>query len=186
MSRIPKHLRPTVKRVRSLLEGSPPPPWTLVCNVAVGGLKSVGFAPHSELLLVASHSGRGLFDCSTGSRVARDPDNAYEDSPHTLEAAGIGPLEGRAIKMAGLEGGGLPLTSPQGWLMESLVLDWPETTLLLVEPGSDLYGDMYGKPAVMHKIFVGLELRAWGFSSTGHSLVVATSSDLTIYHIAQT
>jgi hypothetical protein len=87
---------------------------------AVGGLFGVGYATASELLLVLSSQGRGVFDCATGERLARD----YEEShkffdPIRLTAVGFGPLDGQAIRIAGLFGGGLPLTTLDGWYLEA-------------------------------------------------------------------
>jgi len=50
----------------------PPPPWQKVGVAAVGGLIMVGFAEDSDLLLVLSHDGAGVFDATCGARIARD------------------------------------------------------------------------------------------------------------------
>ena len=66
----------------------------------------------------------------------------------------------------------------------SHVLDWPEESLLLMQPmqpGSWIYETRPGRSAEFTKVAVESELRAWGFSPTGKSLVVATSSDVTIF-----
>ncbi len=83
--------------------------------------------------------------------------------------------------MSGLFGGGLPAGTSDGWAAERLVLQWPEEMLVLVPPGSWILGLAFNKPANFEKISVGSEIRAWGFSPTGKSLVLATSSDVTIY-----
>lgn len=158
-----------------------PPPWKSSGSSGVGGLLSVGFGRGTDLLLVTSSQGRGVFDCFTGQRIARDrSDETTEDSAN-LEARGIGPLEGQVIRLSGLSGGGLPAGTGDGWAAERLVLEWPEEILVLVPPGSWIFGLAFNKPANFTKLFVGSEVRAWGFSPTGRSLVLATSSDLTIY-----
>jgi len=141
----------------------------------------VGFSPSSDLLLVTSSQGRGVFDCRSGERLARDGDESgdFED-PVQLEANGIGPVSG-TVRMSGLYGGGLPNSTADGWSAERLSLDWPVETLLLFAPGSTLHWQVDGKPPVFTKVYLGSEIRAWGFSPTGRSLVVATSSDLTAY-----
>lgn len=147
----------------------------------VGGLESVGFAPSSELILVTSPGGRSVYDCTTGKQVARDRETEDFEDDAALEAIGIGPLDGLAIRMSGLYGGGLPRLTSDCWMAERLEIDWPNESALLVHPGSFIYGDVHGKPAEFTKVFEGHETRAWGFSSTGKTLVLATSGDLTIY-----
>jgi hypothetical protein len=101
----------------------PPAPWRPRGAHAVGGLTDVGFGRGTDLLLVVSHDGRGVFDCLTGARVARDPsmpepdEDDWQDT-HELEAEGIGPLAGQTVRTSGLAGGGLPEGTPDGWVAE--------------------------------------------------------------------
>ena len=89
---------------------APPAPWGRRQGTwIVGGALQVGYAEDSDLLLVLSHAGRGVFDCLTGEKVARDRDK----DPGTfdlrkLTVRGFGPLEGRIIRTAGLWGAGCP------------------------------------------------------------------------------
>jgi hypothetical protein len=159
---------------------SPPSPWQVISPVAIGGLTSVGFDRDSDILLIVSHQGRGVIDCLSGKKLAKDDDEYFEDSNH-LEAEGIGPLSGKTINIAGLFGGGLPTCTDDMWVLESITLEWPENNILLVEPGSDLYGSNFGKPDNFHKVGKGSEIRAYGFSHTGKSFIVATSSEVYIY-----
>jgi hypothetical protein len=177
------HLEPLRRRVRGTPVGAPPPPWKWRGTHAIGGLTEVGFGDGSDLLLVVSSQGRGVFDCRTGSRVARDPaapDDGWYDERGLL-AIGIGPLEASWIRLAGLHGGGLHRLGIDGWWVESLPVDWPDVTLLLVEPWQSVYVDS----ARFTKLAVEREVRAFGFSPTGMSLVVATSSDLMIFAIPE-
>lgn len=76
--------------------------WRRPLFFAIGGLCGVGFSQDSAYLLVVSHQGRGVFDCRSGERVARDPDGSwswYNDEDCTCE--GIGPLEGTRIPISG-------------------------------------------------------------------------------------
>lgn len=163
-----------------------PDPWLPPIWHPVGGLASVGFAPESELLLVTSTAGRGVFDCISGKRVARDDsdDSSAWENPFSLSARGIGPLDGVSIRMAGLHGGGLPTFSPAGWQAETVCLHWPESTLLLVAPGSSLLDYRAGHEARFWRVESGSgELRAWGFSASGRTLLLATSADITIFRV---
>lgn len=179
-------LAAVVDRIRASAVRPPPPPWRHVGTFRVGGLTSVGFDDGSDVLLVVSAHGRGVFDCLTGDRLARDrnlPDPVTEewDDPFTLEAPGVGPLAGRRVRICGLYGGGLPVMTRDGWQAERLVLDWPDETLVLTSPGSSVFAAPPGRPAVFTKVAVRPEVRAWGFSSTGRSLVLASSGELSIF-----
>jgi hypothetical protein len=149
-------------------------------TIAVGGLTAVGFHRDSELLLVVSAQGRGVIDAASGQRVARDAADYYEDGQH-LEAEGIGPLLGNNIRIAGLAGGGLPQGTSDGWSVELTTMDWPSTDVLLFPPGSSLYGPVHTGPDTFTKLASESGLRAAGFSSSGRTLLIATSSDVTLF-----
>lgn len=159
----------------------PPAPWQLTLDAAVGGLQSVGFGRDTDLLFVTSSQGRGVYNVKTGERIARDRTEEFPEDTIRLEANGIGPLEGQLVRMAGIYGGTLATTTSDGWQAERIALQWPMDTLLLVSPGSWVYGAAFGKKADMTKVFVDSEVRAWGFSNTGRSLVLATSSGVRGY-----
>lgn len=179
---LPDHLIAVVKRIRGTPISAPPSPWRCTGSFSVGGLTDVGFGTNSDLLLVISSTGRGVIDCTTGEKVAREYGDGDWHDTLALEAKGIGPLADQTMKTAGLYGGGLPRTSVDGWTTEDFMLDWPDHTLLLLPPGAWAYGDGFNKPANYTKVAVESELRAWGFSPTGRCLVLATTSDLTCWH----
>jgi len=154
-----KHLDPLRKELRALQTVPPPKPWHKVGAIAVGGLRAVGFDRESELLLIVSSAGRGVVDCQSGLKVARDDEEYYEDERH-LEARGIGPLQGKTLRMSGLLGGGLPISTNDGWSMEVVTLDWPIHEILLLEPFASLYDSLRGKPSLFHKVGAESELRA--------------------------
>lgn len=148
-------------------------PWKRLPPQAVGGCTEVGFAPETDLLLVVSSGGRGLFDCRLGERVGRDSADLsrwwYDEA--NLLAVGIGPLEGRFIPLAGLNGGRLPSTTSDGWSVRSQTSSAPAWTKLLIsyrDGGERCFAEDYG-------------FHAFGFSPTGLSLVIASGSDLEIY-----
>ena len=72
------------------------PPWSRPVTHAIGGLTDVGESLAGDYLLVVSHQGRGVYDLTSGERIARDRDLVREsdrdDQAHTV--AGIGPIEG--------------------------------------------------------------------------------------------
>src|SRR5262249_37257854 len=122
---VPSHLESMVACILASPVESPEPPWRLIGGFGIGGVTAVGVGPRSDLLLVVSWSGRGVFDCVTGERVARDPAAPQDGTENwqddfELEAQGIGPLEGQRIRTAGLFGGGLPRLTHDGWIVEQL------------------------------------------------------------------
>ncbi|MEO0586646.1 MAG: hypothetical protein AAF078_03310 [Planctomycetota bacterium] len=167
------------ERIRSTPVGEPLPPWKLAGGSSIGGLTEVGFGEDSDLLLVVSSQGRGVFNCITGERVARDreePNDGWYDNTR-LVALGIGPLKEQVIRLSGLHGGGLPIHTADGWSVQAITMPWPVEHLLLEEPFKTIYDDK----ASVAKLAVVLGTRAFGFSPTGRSLIWAISSDLAIY-----
>ena len=133
----------------------------------VGGLTEIGFVPGTNLLLVASHQGRGLIDCTTGEHLARDRDEDQqgwfdESRPAVL---GIGPVADRWIDVSGLRGGEPIATTDDGWVATRRADD------------VDLEG-----PAGRQRLSAGAEeLRAYGFSPDGMYFVLATPGDVSIF-----
>ncbi|MEU6140899.1 hypothetical protein ABZ848_11115 [Streptomyces sp. NPDC047081] len=168
-----------------------PEPWRPVFErcVPVGGLLGIGFAAHPDsghdLVMVVSHDGHGLFDAVTGEKIARDRDPAPEDStPDSaadLSCPGLGPVSGNRVHIAGLFGGGLHMTTPDGWTLEVVTPAWPNDRVLLSRDGGLPHSGPYGEHwwHLFHSNYS--ELRATGFSPSGQTLAVATSSDLTLW-----
>ncbi|HEX2475542.1 MAG TPA: hypothetical protein VHK01_12395 [Lacipirellulaceae bacterium] len=182
LTKVPKamdHLDPIRRRIGEAAIASPPQPWVCLASHAVGGLTEIGFADDTDLLLVVSSQGRGVFDCLTGERVARDRDECDDDcyDERRLRARGIGPLNAQSIRLAGLHGGGLPNGGRDGWSIAGITLEWPVQHVLLIEQWKWIYDDS----ARITKLAEDSEIRAFGFSDTGNSFVIATSSDLAIY-----
>ena len=175
-----KHLDGIRAKVRNASRAAPPAPWKHVATIAIGGLTAVGFDRDSELLLVVSDQGRGVIDASSGEKVARDATEYYEDDRY-LEVGGIGPLSNVIVRVAGLAGGALPRGTSDMWSVELVAMQWPVTDVLLFPPGAWLYGSLHGKPGGFTKVASEPELRAAGFSYSGRSLIIATSSDVTIF-----
>ena len=180
----PPHLRQRVDEIRKLPISIPPSPWIRLSLPLVGGLLEVGFSRMSDFLLVISHDGRGVFDCSTGEKVARDRsplDNAAAWHDHTrLQAQGIGPIFSEMVSLSGLWGGGLPKQTQDGWRVEMLTLDWPCQTLILQSPEQESVLDARSALAAT---IVGREseVRAYGFSYSGKNFVLATSDSLLLW-----
>jgi hypothetical protein len=173
------HLEPIRHRLRSLTISNECFPWKCVAARAIGGLTEVGYLADTDLLLVVSSQGRGLFECHTGERIARDDSEPTDDwyDETRLRARGIGPIKDQVVRLSGLHGGGLLKSGHDRWWVEAVTLDWPDEILFLGGPG----GWIFDPNTPVLKLAVQREVRAFGFSDTGQSFVMATSSDLSIY-----
>ncbi|MEU8524971.1 MULTISPECIES: hypothetical protein [Streptomyces] len=168
-----------------------PAPWREVFETTltpVGGLLGIGFATHPEtghdLVMVVSTSGHGLFDAVTGEKLDRlydpEPEDSHPDESPDLTCPGFGPIAGTRVHIAGLFGGGLHATA-DGWRVEAISPEWPHHRVLLSADGGQPHRGPYGEGwwHVFHAHYS--ELRAVGFSPSGRTLAVATSSDLTLW-----
>jgi hypothetical protein len=152
-----------------------PEPWQKRGRVLTGGLHAIGFGEGSDLALVVTHDGRGLIDCSTGERVARDRTVIYPDE-RTFEIDGIGRLGGTKVATAGIDGGELRHRTQDGWLLDGTLTNNSDDVILLVPPTQALASS---QPA----IFTGFipEVRAFGFSPTGQSFLIATGAEVFVF-----
>ncbi|MEU4488707.1 hypothetical protein AB0H94_28140 [Streptomyces purpurascens] len=178
-------------RFLSVSETPAPTPWhpTLDRRIPIGGLLGIGFgtAPGTgkDLAMVVSVDGHGLFDTVTGEKLARDrdpdPDDSTPDTSPDLSCPGLGPLAGTRVRIAGRFGGGLHTTSSDGWSVEVVSPEWPHHRVLLSKDGGMPHSGPHGER--WWHIFDShySELRTVGFSPSGRTLAVATSSDLTLW-----
>ena len=159
--------------------------WTHKNTFAIGGLENIGYANNQDLLIVLSSQGQGIFDCIVGEKIARQSDdsNWWDNfNQETNSIKGFDRLSDFEIQTCGLYGvDNLSKATLDGW------------TLIVSEPEPDdkpfekyLVQKIYlVSPNKQEKKFVGkngaCELRAFGFSETGDSFVIALSCDLTIY-----
>ncbi|GAA4666338.1 hypothetical protein [Streptomyces youssoufiensis] len=170
---------------------APPDPWRPVPNglIPVGGLLGIGFAlapdDGRDLVMVVSAGGHGLFDTVTGEKIARDrdpdPEDDTPDAAPDLSCPGLGPIASTRVRIAGLFGGGLHATTEDGWTLEVVSPEWPHDRVLLSVDGGIPHDGPHGER--WWHIFDSYysELRAAGFSPSGRTLAVATSSDLTLW-----
>lgn len=154
----------------------------------VGGLLGIGFATHPgtghDLVMVVSNEGHGLFDAVTGEKIARDrdpdPEHSTPDDTADLTCPGFGPIAGSRVHIAGLFGGGLHSGTGDGWTVEVHTPEWPHERVLLSH-GQQFYDSPHGDGwwHVLHSSYS--TFRAAGFSPSGETLAVATSSDVTLW-----
>ncbi|MFC9283130.1 hypothetical protein [Streptomyces collinus] len=188
-------LSPYQREMRQRLVAAPvvsaPEPWQRVAYAPVGGLLGIGFVTHPgtghDLVMVVSNDGHGLFDAVTGEKIARDrdPDPDCEDGGREADPAlwcpGLGPATGSRVRVAGLHGGDLHATSGDGWQLEVVTPVWPNERVLLCRDGGLPHSGPHGEHwwHIFHSHYS--ELRAAGFSPSGRTLAVATSSDLSLW-----
>ncbi|MFF9057605.1 hypothetical protein ACIRPQ_32310 [Streptomyces sp. NPDC101213] len=170
-----------------------PEPWRPVFEythgVAVGGLLGIGFATHPDsgrdLVMVVSSDGHGLFDAVTGEKIARDrdpdPEDSTPDAVADLSCPGLGPITGSRVRIAGLFGGGLHTTTGDGWTLEVVTPAWPNDRVLLSSDGGLPHAGPHGERwwHIFHSHYS--TLRTAGFSPSGQTIAVATSSDLSLW-----
>ena len=147
--------------------------WEWVRSYPVGGLIQVGFGRNRDLLLVHSPNGLGLFDTLSGEKIGRD---FSADTPYDLciglELAGFGLLSGEMVRMAGFWGGGLRQNTSDFCRLDRDGSNWPNEEVIL---------RLADKRTFNLEVAGEAELRAYGFSDSGHSFVVATGASLHIY-----
>jgi hypothetical protein len=145
--------------------------WRRISYIAVGGLTEVGFGQPARFLLIVSHQGRGVVDCVSGVRVARDPDEGPGWFDESVPAAeGIGPLSGQRVPVAGLAGGSLGWATTDGWRVS------------VGTNGAVVHAPDDQDSRLSFTIEEPDELRAWGFSPDGLTVLAAASPGLAIYH----
>lgn len=166
-----------------------PDPWRRVGFEAVAGLLGIGFAPHPDtgrdLVMVVSHGGHGLFDSVSGEKIARDrdpgPGGSTPDAAPDLSCPGLGPIAGRRVPIAGLFGGGLHTTTADGWTLEVATPAWPDERVFLSSDGGLPHAGPHGEGwwHIFHSSHS--TFRAAGFSPSGQTIAVATSSDISLW-----
>ncbi|AYC38921.1 hypothetical protein DWG14_03153 [Streptomyces griseorubiginosus] len=112
--------------------------------------------------MVVSHDGHGLFDAV---RVVFR----------------AGPVAGSRVRIAGLFGGELHSSSGDGWTLEVVAPAWPNERVLLSRDGGLPHSGPHGEHWWHIFDSRSSELRAAGFSPSGKTLAVATSSDLSLW-----
>jgi hypothetical protein len=159
--------------------------WIHKNTFAIGALENVGFAPGQDKLLVLSTQGQGIFDCITGEKIVQKNDGAdwwnnFNETTNSI--SGFDCLDGTIVATHGLYGDDHLLKDTQdGW---TLSISKPEPDEKPFE--KYLIQKIYLiSPDEQQKIFIAkdgpCEFRAYGFSETGNSFIIASNCDLIIY-----
>jgi hypothetical protein len=156
-------------------------PWQQVTVLAVGGLTALGFDRASDTMLVTSASGQSVIDAPTATILNRNRDNDGLDTSAPKGTRLDHPADER-FDMAGLFGGGLRFVTDDGWSVETIrgccVLHPANASIHFLGPK----WDSSSKDATFHLLDRGGEdIRTFGFSWTGRTMVVATPIALSIW-----
>lgn len=167
------------KRLAEADEVEMPGPWRRLQLPRVGGLVAAGMDPEGHYLLLVSSSGRGVVDCRSGDRVARDRSPGHEWlDPSRLRAQGIGPLASQEIQIAGsYMGGGLPTVTRDGWALHRAAPTWPKEIVWCESPGEP----GFYREGRFHKLWEWDPAFAWGFSESGTAAVIACSNEVRLW-----
>lgn len=167
-------------RLAALPATDAPYPYVRYRAYAIGGLRSAGFAPGTELLLVVSWQGSGVFDGATLAKVGRDRREPRHDGDLAI---GIGPIEGVRVPVMGIETAlALPRQTPDGWSLGVLSPDY-DATIWLTPPGCSVDSPALAVHAArLARTFE--EVRVAGFSASGASLVIGEPHTLHLFHRA--
>jgi hypothetical protein len=166
--------------IRSAAISYPPAPWTHRSIHAISGLTDLGYLPHSDYLLVLSQQGRSIYNCRNGERICRDTTGSLDFDVYGLTAHAFGPFAGIKVRTAGLHGGGLALNHPAGWQLQAVTLDWPEQAVVLSLTHDWLQELLERETQQIYCLAKDQEIRTFGFSPTGYSMVVASADRLLI------
>ncbi|MFS3137812.1 hypothetical protein ACLRDC_21100 [Gluconacetobacter sacchari] len=159
--------------IKNNLVQDPPEPWFKVGTVLVGGLYQVGYAKGRDVILIHSTSKLTLTDTITGERLAVGQDQFVSvEHYRRLKMSGFGCMAGEIIPTAGIWGGYLPVTTSDGFSLRKEEALWPEPDIDLIYP------DGRAVRVSTHNI---CDIRAYGFSDTNLSFVIATESDVQIF-----
>ena len=168
-----------VRLLAEVKENKNPSGWEHISSIAVGGLVCIGFSnKNKNEVLVSSSSGRGVIDCNTGNKLERDNEEYGGLDETGLYCQGIGSLAGENISMAGIYGGGLPLTNRQGDSLEIASPNWPEIDLILCQNHKTALVEGHQSSC---SVIISEHLRAYGFSWCGNYIIAATGSEFDIW-----
>lgn len=159
--------------------------WKHQNTFSIGGLEDIGFKPKSDILLILSSQGEGIFNCLNGERIARRNNDfewwqRYNQETNSIEGFDI--LEGVEIRTSGLIAqDNLLKTTSDGW---RLIVSDPEPDEKPFENYTvqKIYlEDSEQKKSTFITKDGACELRAFGFSETEKSFVIALSCEVLIY-----
>ncbi len=159
--------------------------WKKIGDIAVGGLREVGYNNNEEYLVVLSSNGRGIFSCKTGQKVARDYDDYYMekyDSDNGI-VEGFDCLKGEKIVCCGLEFEDfLKKETSDGWKVVKNPPEPDDSPFERYNVEKIYLLNKSGNQIIYTTKISVCELRTYGFSTNGMTFIVATSCSLEIWN----
>lgn len=158
--------------------------WKKIGYQPVSGLREIGFIKNSDFLMVLGNQGRTVYDCLTNEKVERDRQDYYTENWNYVTGIiqGIGKFIKEEIICGGFEyPDPIEKTTNDDWKIEIEKAIKPDyngelkTTevMYLVQHRSNLRFEI--------NIFHYSITRAYGFSNTGNSFVIAESDGVKIW-----
>ena len=146
--------------------------WEHKNTFAIGGLENVGYIENSDILVVLSAQGIGIFDCEKGVKLYRSNSNYWDDFDQSNSVFKLNENEYKSnVQTYGLYGGDkLPKQSSDG---STVTLDLATRNISLQSNN--------GSPSIIVGNEGPCELRVFGFSSTGRTLIIGTSCEIVIW-----
>ncbi|MCG8672968.1 MAG: hypothetical protein MI867_26475, partial [Pseudomonadales bacterium] len=132
----------------------------------------------SNLLLVVSSSGRGLYNCDSGERVERDYEEYEGLDESGVYCSGIGNLSKENISVMGVSGGGMPTINSVCESIDVVSPNWPEQDLVYNAPNMNV---LIPERQEGCRIIYTEHIRAFGFSWCGNYIVAACGSDFDLW-----
>lgn len=177
---------PVARALADAIVAPPGGPWQPLDPIAVGGLTAIGFERKGETLLVTSARGQSVIDGTDGTILYRDRDDDGLDTC-ALKGTRLDHPADERFDMAGLHGGALRTQTNDGWAV-ALIGQGAHALCLLHPPGASVHNlapalaAYANKDATFHLLDRARDdIRAFGFSWTGRTLTLATSTTLTLW-----
>ena len=170
-------------KINNILEQIPffenPEGWICKGTCAVGGFEYFGFCESSDILFIASVSGRGLIDMSKNEKIARDYSTDYFLDETLLVSEGFDILEGETIRLACKYGGSLlPVRNRAGESLVRVSPLYPCEDIIFQPPHEDCFIEKFNKNCV--RVYRGF-VDCYGFSFSGKYFVIAHDGGVTYW-----
>ncbi len=173
------HRKSICDSLERLPSAESPRGWRLKGKFSVGGFEYFGFAESSDLLFVASSSGRGLINMSNNEKIARDHSFDYMLDETLLISEGFDELDGKTIKLAGKYGGSvLPTRNKSGEALIRVSPLYPCEDIIFEPPFENCFSEGINNNCV--RIYRGF-LYCYGFSFSGRYFVIADDGGITYW-----
>ncbi|MBP2832616.1 hypothetical protein J8281_10510 [Aquimarina sp. U1-2] len=156
--------------------------WFKKEKFAIGGLREMGFKPNTDILMLLSSQGRGIFDCIKAEKIERDSYDYYmeEWDEKTRIVQGFGKFKDEVFICGGFEAKDpIKKETKDGWkikIKQETRLDYRK----VMKEAEVMYLVNNDKRIEIDVFHYGID-RAYGFSDTGNSFVLGISSDLYIW-----